>query len=35
MIDSDGDGVPDELDLCPGNPPGFKVDEHGCVDLKQ
>lgn len=30
MLDSDGDGVPDHLDLCPDTPPGVKVDERGC-----
>jgi OmpA-OmpF porin, OOP family len=29
-IDSDGDGVPDYRDRCPGTPPGVAVDEHGC-----
>jgi len=28
--DSDGDGVPDHLDQCPGTPAGTVVDEHGC-----
>jgi hypothetical protein len=28
--DEDGDGVPDELDLCPGTPPGTPVDADGC-----
>ncbi len=28
--DSDGDGVPDRKDKCPGTPPGVAVDEHGC-----
>src|SRR5262249_31405886 len=28
--DSDGDGVPDDRDLCPGTTPGSVVDEHGC-----
>jgi OOP family OmpA-OmpF porin len=28
--DSDGDGVPDTLDQCPGTPPGVKVDSVGC-----
>jgi uncharacterized repeat protein (TIGR03803 family) len=28
--DSDGDGVPDDVDLCPGTPVGSVVDEHGC-----
>jgi OOP family OmpA-OmpF porin len=28
--DSDGDGVPDYLDKCPGTPAGVKVDENGC-----
>lgn len=30
MVDSDGDGVPDDRDLCPGTPPGVAVDERGC-----
>lgn len=29
-IDSDGDGVPDELDQCPGTPKNVVVDERGC-----
>lgn len=29
--DSDGDGVPDERDACPETPPGYKVDESGCI----
>lgn len=28
--DSDGDGVPDDLDQCPDTPPGVKVDSRGC-----
>ena len=28
--DSDGDGVPDAFDLCPGTPPGAVVDASGC-----
>jgi len=28
--DSDGDGVPDSLDLCPGTPPSTPVDSRGC-----
>jgi OOP family OmpA-OmpF porin len=28
--DSDGDGVLDNLDKCPGTPAGVKVDENGC-----
>ncbi|NGY05372.1 OmpA family protein [Solimonas terrae] len=28
--DSDGDGVPDDADLCPGTPKGVKVDAKGC-----
>ena len=28
--DSDNDGVPDYLDMCPGTPPGVKVDAFGC-----
>ncbi len=30
-IDSDGDGVDDEHDKCPGTPKGFKVDSDGCI----
>jgi len=29
-IDSDGDGVLDDVDKCPGTPPGVKVDINGC-----
>ena len=29
--DSDGDGVPDNLDKCPNTPQGFKVDATGCI----
>ncbi len=28
--DSDGDGVPNEIDECPDTPEGVKVDERGC-----
>jgi hypothetical protein len=28
--DSDGDGVPDDRDQCPGTVPGSVVNEHGC-----
>jgi OOP family OmpA-OmpF porin len=28
--DTDGDGVPDSRDRCPGTPPGSQVDEFGC-----
>jgi outer membrane protein OmpA-like peptidoglycan-associated protein len=34
VIDSDGDGVPDNLDKCPNTPHGFKVDANGCI-IKQ
>jgi OOP family OmpA-OmpF porin len=30
-IDTDGDGVDDEHDKCPGTPHGLKVDSDGCV----
>jgi OOP family OmpA-OmpF porin len=30
-IDTDGDGVPDHLDKCPGTPKGLKVDASGCM----
>jgi OOP family OmpA-OmpF porin len=30
-VDTDGDGVPDHLDKCPGTPKGVKVDQHGCM----
>ena len=29
-LDSDGDGVPDTLDKCPGTPVGVAVDKDGC-----
>ncbi len=29
-IDTDGDGVPDKLDLCPGTPESVQVDSKGC-----
>jgi len=29
-VDSDGDGVTDDLDRCPGTPQGERVDELGC-----
>jgi len=29
-VDSDGDGVPDELDQCPNTPENVVVDERGC-----
>jgi hypothetical protein len=31
MIDTDGDGVPDQLDQCPDTPEGEEVDENGCA----
>lgn len=30
VTDSDGDGVPDDMDKCPGTPAGAKVDANGC-----
>jgi len=30
--DSDGDGVPDQSDKCPGTPKGAKVNKDGCAD---
>ena len=30
VVDSDGDGVPDDLDHCPGTPAGTAVDSNGC-----
>jgi len=30
VLDSDGDGVPDELDRCPGTPAGVEVYSNGC-----
>ena len=30
IVDSDGDGVPDDRDKCPGTPRGAKVDANGC-----
>ncbi|MGE5175551.1 MAG: OmpA family protein [Hyphomicrobiales bacterium] len=31
-LDSDGDGVPDRIDRCPGTPRGTKVDATGCPE---
>jgi OmpA-OmpF porin, OOP family len=33
--DSDGDGVTDDKDQCPGTPPGVKVDYRGCEIKKE
>ena len=30
LADADADGVPDQLDKCPGTPAGVAVDAHGC-----
>jgi len=30
VVDTDGDGVPDSLDRCPGTPAGARVDAQGC-----
>ena len=30
VLDSDGDGVPDDIDQCPGTPAGVAVDAKGC-----
>jgi len=34
ILDSDGDGVPDNLDKCPGTPRGAKVNQFGCWILE-
>ena len=31
FLDSDGDGVPNNMDLCPATPKGVKVDKDGCA----
>ena len=31
VLDSDGDGVPDDVDQCPGSAPGAPVDVTGCT----
>lgn len=31
MLDSDGDGVPNDRDQCPATPKGVKVDSNGCA----
>ena len=33
-VDSDGDGVPNDRDQCPGTPAGVKVDANGCEIVK-
>ena len=35
FVDSDGDGVPDDQDACPGTPPGATVDHKGCEVLQR
>ncbi len=32
LCDSDGDGVPDPMDMCPGTPAGQPVNKVGCAD---
>ena len=32
-LDSDGDGVPDGKDICPGTPAGVSVDANGCFKI--
>jgi len=34
-VDTDGDTVCDEIDICAGTPKGVKVDERGCWTLEQ
>lgn len=34
VVDTDGDGVPDGDDLCPGTPMGEPVDAFGCADVQ-
>ncbi len=34
ILDSDRDGVTDDIDLCPGTPPGTPVNEVGCEPKK-
>jgi OmpA-OmpF porin, OOP family len=34
VVDSDGDGVPDSRDKCPGTPKGVKVNAQGCWELQ-
>lgn len=35
ILDSDGDGVPDNMDKCPGTPRGAKVNPFGCWVLEE
>jgi outer membrane protein OmpA-like peptidoglycan-associated protein len=30
ILDTDGDGIVDQIDVCPGTPAGIEVDERGC-----
>lgn len=34
VVDSDGDGVPDNRDKCPGTPRGIRVNAQGCWELR-
>ena len=35
LMDSDGDGVTDDVDVCPGTPEGQVVDENGCSNSQK
>ncbi len=35
ITDSDGDGVPDDVDACPGTPAGVAVDDKGCPKVME
>lgn len=35
FVDSDGDGVADDQDACPGTPPGATVDHKGCEVIER
>lgn len=35
LFDSDNDGVADAFDKCPNNPPGFEVNEDGCMKISE
>ena len=34
LVDTDGDGVPDAIDLCPGTAAGSAVDPNGCSNVE-
>ena len=34
ILDTDGDGIPDDVDICPDSPPSVLVNQDGCTELE-